>query len=237
MQYIYTCECAILIFFFPTKSEKSEIFFSEKKKKGKTKFLRVYSRKHNGILWNGKTAALVGRNGWPPDVRSVHVAAIISYRCVQLVGTQRNPANLYLALVSHEYSGRNHSVLHELLHYYRDFPITNYAKFGCRITTKQRATTSMGSIIDIGKCLVCETSLLLFKLQYRIFQTLHRLNKFQNCNLLQIFPQNPNLLSNLTSFKISLKNVPQILRILFKNSNQLWYFIICKLVTSPLCKS
>lgn len=103
---------------------------------------------------------MVGRNGWPPDVRSVHVAAIISYRCVQLVGTQRNPANLYLALVSHEYSGRNHSVLHELLHYYRDFPITNYAKFGCRITTKQPATTSMGSIIDIGKCLVCETSLL-----------------------------------------------------------------------------
>lgn len=86
---------------------------------------------------------------------------------VQLVGTQRNPANLYLALVSHEYSGRNHSVLHELLHYYRDFPITNYAKFGFRITTKQPATTSMGSVIDIGKCLACETSLLLFKLQYR----------------------------------------------------------------------
>lgn len=145
MQYIY--ERAILIFLFLAKLEgwkERNIFFWKEKKKGKMKFLRVYSRKHNGILWNGKTAALVGRNGWPPDVRLVHVAAIISYRCVQLVGTQRNPANLYLALVSHEYSGRNHSVLHELLHYYRDFPITNYAKFGCRITTKQPATTLDG---------------------------------------------------------------------------------------------
>lgn len=165
---IAICTCVNFNYFLSDEVWKGQnIFFRKERKKGKMKFLRVYSRKHNGILWNGETAALVGRNGWPPDVRSVHVAAIISYRCVQLVGTQRNPANLYLALVSHEYSGRNHSVLHELLHYYRDFPITNYAKFGFRITTKQPATTSMGSVIDIGKCLACETSLLLFKLQYR----------------------------------------------------------------------
>ena len=79
----------------------------------------VCSRRYNGILSSGETTALGGRNGWPPDVRSLlAVAAIISYRRVQLVGTRRNPANLYLAFVSHEYSRGNHSVLHELLHYY-----------------------------------------------------------------------------------------------------------------------
>lgn len=89
----------------------------------------------NTEFWKSRNNGLDCSNVWLPDVRPLCWSLLLLAMGAISWGTQRNPANLYLASASHEYSTRNHSVLHESLHYYRDLSIINYASIQPRVFT------------------------------------------------------------------------------------------------------